>query len=152
MQATNFVTRMTGNPYFPTPTPNLALIATAIGTLQTSEAAAVSRVKGAAAARNQRRKELVALIEQLRGYVQTVADADEANAQAIIESAGFSLRKKPTCRPRRPSRTHAGSRRAVQVPCGDQDGRGRLEPGGGGKGVRRVSQVAPLAGVSLAPG
>jgi hypothetical protein len=99
-QATNFVTRMTGNPYFPTPTPNLALIATAIGTLQTSEAAAVSRIKGAASARNQKRKELVALLEQLRTYVQTVADADEANGPAIIESAGFSLRKKAAHKPR----------------------------------------------------
>ena len=99
-QATNFVTRMTGNPYFPTPTPNLALIATAIGTLQTAEAGAVSRIKGAAAERNQKRKELVALLEQLRTYVQTVADADEGNAPAIIESAGFSLRKKPTHKPR----------------------------------------------------
>jgi hypothetical protein len=99
-QATNIATRMTGNPYFPTPTPNLALITAAIGTLQTAEATAVSRIKGAAAARNQRRKELVALLEQLRTYVQTVADADEANAPAIIESAGFSLRKKATHTPR----------------------------------------------------
>ena len=52
-QATNFVTRMTGNPYFPTPTPNLALIASAIGSLQTAQVAAVSRVKGAVPARNQ---------------------------------------------------------------------------------------------------
>jgi hypothetical protein len=99
-QATNFVTRMTGNSYFPTPTPNLALITTAIGTLQTAEVAAVSRVKGAVPERNQKRKELVALLQQLRGYVQTVADADEANAPAIIESAGLSVRKKPTRAPR----------------------------------------------------
>jgi hypothetical protein len=99
-QATNFVTRMTGNPYFPTPTPNLALITTAIGTLQTAEVAALSRVKGAAAARDQKRKELVVLLQQLRTYVQTVADADEANGPAIIESAGLSVRKKLTRAPR----------------------------------------------------
>jgi hypothetical protein len=95
-QATNVVTRMAGNPYFPTPVPNLALITTAIGALQTAEAATVSRTKGAAAARNQKRKELVALLEQLGGYIQTVADADEANGPAIIESAGFAVRKTPT--------------------------------------------------------
>jgi hypothetical protein len=99
-QATNFVTRMTGNAYFPTPTPNLALIATAIGTLQAAQVAAVSRVKGAAAARDQRRKELVTLLQQLRAYVQTVADADEPNAPAIIESAGLTVRRKATRKPR----------------------------------------------------
>jgi hypothetical protein len=95
-QTTNVVTRMTGNAYFSTPVPNLALITTAIGALQASEAATVSRTKGAVAARNQKRKELVALLEQLGTYVQTVADADEANAPAIIESAGFAVRKTPT--------------------------------------------------------
>jgi hypothetical protein len=76
------------------------LITTAIGALQTAEVVAVSRVKGAVPARNQKRKELVALLQQLGGYVQTVADADEANAPAIIESAGLTVRKRPTRAPR----------------------------------------------------
>jgi hypothetical protein len=95
-QATHVVTTMMGNPYFPSPVPNLALVTVAIGALQTAEAATVSRTKGAAAARNQKRKELVTLLEQLGSYIQTVADADEANGPAIIESSGFAVRKTPT--------------------------------------------------------
>ncbi len=100
MYAQNMVDRMTGNPFFANPVPLLATILAAIAGLQAAEAAALSRIKGAATARNDKRKTLVALLEQLRTYIQTIADADESNGPAIIESAGVAIRKMPTRKPR----------------------------------------------------
>jgi hypothetical protein len=92
----NILKRMTGNASFATPSPSLATITTAVDDLRAAEAAAISRLKGAAAARNDKRKTLVGLLQQLRSYVQSVADADEGNGPAIIESAGLVVRKRPT--------------------------------------------------------
>jgi hypothetical protein len=98
--AQGIVKRMTGNPSFPDSAPELAAVSTAIAELQTAEAAALARTKGAASTRNEKRKTLVALLQALRGHIQSTADAQEANSQAIIESAGVALRKTPTRRAR----------------------------------------------------
>jgi hypothetical protein len=89
----NVVERVTGNASFPTPVPTPAAITKATDELQVAETAVLTRVKGAVPVRNQKRAALVALLEQLRGYVQTVADADPANSAAIIASSGLAVRK-----------------------------------------------------------
>jgi hypothetical protein len=86
---------MTGNPSFPSPTPPLATVSQAISDLQVAETAALSRVKGAVATRNEKRTALVALLQQLRTHVQTVADACPENAPSIIQSAGIAVKKTP---------------------------------------------------------
>jgi hypothetical protein len=91
---------MTGNPTFPNPSPPLASVTTALDDLQTAEALALTRAKGAAATRNQKRATLVSLLEQLRTYVQSVADASPENGPAIIESARLAVRKTPVRAPR----------------------------------------------------
>jgi hypothetical protein len=96
----NIVERITGNPYFPTPVPTPAAITKAADDLQVAEAAALTRVKGAVSVRNQKRAALVALLEQQRGYVQTVADAAPANSAAIVESSGLAVRKTTPRKPR----------------------------------------------------
>jgi hypothetical protein len=58
-----------------------------------AETAAVSRAKGAASVRNAKLALLKGLLLQLRAYVQSVADASPENGAAIIESAGFAVRK-----------------------------------------------------------
>jgi hypothetical protein len=98
--AQNVVTRMTGNPSFPSPSPALATVSTAITALQSAEAAAVARTKGAASMRDDKRTALVALIEQLRAYVQSIADATPENGATIIESAGLLVRKPANHGPR----------------------------------------------------
>ena len=98
--AQNIVQRMTGNPSLPTPTPTMAAIAAAIADLQTAQTAALARTKGAATVRNDKRAALVTLLRQLRGYVQATADANQASAAAIIQSAGVAVRKTPTRRAR----------------------------------------------------
>jgi predicted phage tail protein len=94
--AQGIVNRMTGNPSFLSPTPALASVSTAINELQAAETAALARTKGAAAVRNEKRTALVGAIQQLRGYIQSIADADPTKAASIIESAGVAVRKTPT--------------------------------------------------------
>jgi hypothetical protein len=96
LYVTAVVQRMTGNPSFPTPIPTLAVLTAAVAALHDAETVALSRVKGAATVRNDKRTALVALLQQLCGYVQTIADGTPENAAAIIESAGLAVRKTAT--------------------------------------------------------
>jgi hypothetical protein len=91
------VTKMTGNPYFPSPTPTLAQVTTSIDGLVTAETAAIGRAKGAVTTRNEKKAALVTELKQLKSYVQSVADAAPAeNAASIIESSGLAVRKTAT--------------------------------------------------------
>ena len=91
------VTKMTGNPSFPSPTPTLAQVTAAIDDLATAQTAAIGRARGAVTTRNEKRAALVTQLKQLKAYVQSVADAAPAeNAASIIESAGVGVRKTPT--------------------------------------------------------
>jgi hypothetical protein len=92
----NIVTAMTGNKSFPTPTPPLTDVTTAINDLDQAEQAALTKVHGAVATRNQQRLALLAKLELLRGYVQNIADADREQASGIIQSANMQVRKVPT--------------------------------------------------------
>ena len=98
--AKGVVERMTGNASFSNPTPTLATVSAAIDDLQAAETAALSRVKGAIATRNDKRTALVLLLKQLRSYIQTTADASAESGAAIIESSGVAVRKTPTRRAR----------------------------------------------------
>jgi hypothetical protein len=90
----------TNNPSFPTPSPTLASITQAIADLQSAEAVALSRQKGAVETRNDKRIALVKLFEQLKTYVQTVADTNNETAAAVIKGAGLTVRKTPVRKPR----------------------------------------------------
>jgi hypothetical protein len=81
--------------FFPSPAPPLATVAAAVEALNQAETATRTRAVGAVADRDVKRSALVVLLQQLKGYVQVVADGDPGNGQAIIESAGMSTRKKP---------------------------------------------------------
>ncbi len=98
--AQSIVTAMTGNPSFPSPVPALALVTTATGALQDAESATLARTKGAVEARDDKRAALVALLQQLRGYVQTVADGDIETAATVIRSAGMAVKKVATAKAR----------------------------------------------------
>jgi hypothetical protein len=98
--AQSIVTAMTNNPKFPSPSPSLSTVTAAIAALAAAEAAALARAKGAVTARNDKKAALVALLQHLRTYIQTVADADAENSAAIIQSAGYSVKKTPVHKPR----------------------------------------------------
>jgi hypothetical protein len=95
--ASGIVKAMTGNASFPTPTPAIATVQTAINDLQTAETGALSRVKGAVAVRNEKVAALVTLLEELRTCVQSTADANPESGPSIIQGAGLALRN-PTTR------------------------------------------------------
>ncbi len=91
---------MTGNPAYPNPVPALAAITTAIDDLQAAETAALTRAKGTATVRNERRSALVKLLVQLKAYIQAEADTNVENGASIIQSAGVGVRKAVTRRAR----------------------------------------------------
>jgi hypothetical protein len=98
--ATGIVHAMTNNQAFPTPVPALAALSAAVSELQAAETVALTKATGAVAARNDKRAVVVSLLQQLRGYVQAIADATPENGATIIQSAGIAVRKIPTRPPR----------------------------------------------------
>ena len=81
---------------FKSPTPSLKVVSAAIEALQAAQTSALTRASGAATTRNDRKADLVKLLQALKAYVQTiVADATPENAVSIIESAGMSVRRHP---------------------------------------------------------
>jgi len=91
---------LTGNPTFPTPNPPLTAVSGAASDLQAAETTARTRATGTIATRNEKRAVLVTLLEVLKAYVQSVADATPENAISIIESSGLALRKTAVHAPR----------------------------------------------------
>jgi hypothetical protein len=87
---------MTNNPLFPSPNPPLPGITGAIAALVAAQAQAATKVKGAAQDRDQKHAVLVTMLHQEKAYVQQVADGDPANAESIILSARFGVRKTAT--------------------------------------------------------
>jgi hypothetical protein len=87
------VTRMTGNPAFPSAGPNLALVTAAADALAAAQTAAQMRTIGAVATRDEKRVALLAVLEQLKACIQAAADADVENGASIIASAGVAVRK-----------------------------------------------------------
>jgi hypothetical protein len=98
--AENVVARMTNNAAFTTPVPALALVTTATGDLHVAQTNVQARTKGTVAIRDEKQAALVTLLKQLRGYVQTTADANPDNAVSIIESSGLAVRKTAVRKPR----------------------------------------------------
>jgi hypothetical protein len=98
--AQGIVKGMTGNAYFATPSPTLAVLTAAIADLQTTETLALTRAKGAAVLRNEKRATLVSLLQQERSYVQGIADLNPENGGSIIQSAGLAVKKVPVHPPR----------------------------------------------------
>lgn len=92
-QARLIVQSMTGNANFPTPSPALNTVSGHIDDLENAQLAALTRAQGTVEARN---AALLVVAEDLRDltfYVQTIADANPANSEAIIESAGLTVKR-----------------------------------------------------------
>ncbi|HEY1693011.1 MAG TPA: hypothetical protein VGG39_12665 [Polyangiaceae bacterium] len=89
------VTAMTGNAYFPKPTPDLATVTAQITALGNTDAATKTRANGTVQARNDARLALVQSLHMLKAYVQSIADASPEIAETIIASASMGTRKTP---------------------------------------------------------
>src|ERR1041385_8895363 len=74
--ARNVITLMTGNAQYPTPSPTLKVIGTAVDALETAVHDALDGGKIAIATRNAARAELLSLLRQLASYVSGNCNAD----------------------------------------------------------------------------
>jgi hypothetical protein len=87
---------LTGNASFPNPDPSVASINKAIADLEAAETAAKTRLAGAVDTRDQKRADLIALLQGAKAFVQKVADASPEQAPALIKSAAMGVRKAST--------------------------------------------------------
>lgn len=85
------------NPSFPNPDPPIAQIEGNINALDEAELMVATRVKGAAAARNAKKMQVIYDIDHLCDYVNGVVQKipDVAARVAVIESANMSVKKVP---------------------------------------------------------
>ena len=65
---------------------------TDIKALDTAQTAALTKVKGAAQARDDKKAVVLTDLHLLLAYVQTIADANPKNAETIITSSGFDVK------------------------------------------------------------
>jgi len=86
-------TAMTGNASFPSPTVPIATFETNITALAAAEQSTLTRVKGASATRNVKLATVRSEAEQLKAYVQVIADANPSEAESLIHSAGMAVKK-----------------------------------------------------------
>lgn len=89
-----FVTSMTGNANFTTPSPTLASITTSVNALETASMAALGGGVDDTANMHTKEAALDLLLKSLGGYVESIANNSPANAEAIILSAGMSVKGK----------------------------------------------------------
>lgn len=89
---------MTGNTNFPNPNPALADFEAHINAFDEAETKATTRAKGAAAARDAKKKHVTNDLFHLCDYVRSVAETlpNPATAAAAIESAFMSVKKVTT--------------------------------------------------------
>jgi len=106
--AAQIIKAMTGNAYFANPTPSIVVLQKGADDLMAAQTGAQARTKGAVALRNEKKAALVTLLEELRTFVQSQADANPENGASMIESSGISLRK-ATVRPALGFHAKAGS-------------------------------------------
>jgi hypothetical protein len=93
VRATAIVNAMEANKTtFPSPSPALALVTTAINGLTTAETAFKAHL-GTRADRDSAMRALVGLVQQLHAYVQGLATANPTQAEVIAQDAAMTLRK-----------------------------------------------------------
>jgi hypothetical protein len=91
-QCLAIVNAMTGNAYFTTPSPTLAIVTAAIQALNLAQIAAMARTKGAAATRDLQQKALLKVMDELRAYVQAIANSMPGQEEAVILSAKMGVK------------------------------------------------------------
>jgi hypothetical protein len=88
-------TSMNGNAWFPTPPVSVAsggALDLAIQALDAAQTKALTKVKGSAQARDVQYSNVLGLLHLQLPYVQSVADANPVNSEAIIISSGFDVK------------------------------------------------------------
>jgi predicted phage tail protein len=114
--AQSVVTALTNNAFYPSPNPPLATVSSLITKLDAAETAVKTRAQGTVPARNAAKAALVQALHDLKAYVESIANANPEQGEAMITSA--ALRAKTI-----PSRTKA----ALTVSPGDVSGTAKVE-------------------------
>jgi hypothetical protein len=86
---------MTGNTNFPTPTPTLAALQTALSDFEIAMAKAKTGSELEKAIKNDKREALIDLLHALGNYVLFTANGD----RTVALSSGFNIAKEPTPKP-----------------------------------------------------
>jgi hypothetical protein len=86
---------LTNNAFFPTPNPPLPTLSTLIVKLDAAETAVKTRAVGTVEARDLAKENLVQALHDVRGYVQSIANANPEQADAMITSAALRSKKIP---------------------------------------------------------
>jgi hypothetical protein len=110
------VAGLTNNAFFPTPNPPLPTLSALTAKLDAAETAAKTRAVGTVEARDVAKEALVQALHDVRAYVQSVANANPEQADAMITSA--ALRSKTI-----PARLKAD----LAVIAGDVTGAAKIE-------------------------
>src|SRR6476620_1186603 len=95
LRSNSIVSSITGNAYFPTPTPTLASISSAITAFQTATEAAVGGGTQLISVRKAARQEVIDQLHLLSNYVLFTAAGNEV----IATSSGISITKPSAARP-----------------------------------------------------
>jgi hypothetical protein len=85
---------MTDNPWFSSPIPSIADVASAVDELESAQVATLTRTRGTAEVRDEKLKVVNGLLKRLKAYVQGVADDNPEQAGSIIESSGMNIKNK----------------------------------------------------------
>jgi hypothetical protein len=94
-RANNIMGGMQGNAYFPTPTPTLATLQTAIDAFSDALTVALSGSNYDKAIKNQKKAEMIDLLHSLANYVLFIANGDPI----IAQSSNFTIAKPPAPAP-----------------------------------------------------
>jgi hypothetical protein len=98
----HYVTSMTGNANFPTPSPALSIITTAVNLLEGDYDKSLTRVKGSVPIMRTDERALKTLLKALASYVEGIANenANATQASDIIASAGMNEKKPSVKKPK----------------------------------------------------
>ena len=83
---------MAASTWFPSPPITYATVNTDITNLDTAQTTALSKVKGAVQARDDKKLIILSDLHILMAYVQSIADANPKNAESIITASGFDVK------------------------------------------------------------
>jgi len=93
LRGQNIVLVMRGSAWFSSLLPLLAVVSADLDDLQAVEAAALTRAKGAASARDDKKKKVIDDLTGLAGQVQSIVDQQPGEAATITAAAGMFQKK-----------------------------------------------------------
>ncbi|HTQ45186.1 MAG TPA: hypothetical protein VMI75_20645 [Polyangiaceae bacterium] len=93
VRARSIVQQMTGNPWFPSPSPPLADVRSAIDVLDAAEVRTHTRAPDSVTDRDAKRMVLMQRLDELRAYVFKIACDNPDHVAEIVASAGMYLKQ-----------------------------------------------------------